>query len=84
MVEVFKTDICCQSQATILKMFIQQAYEHYRINFDLQDCDRILRIQPITGAVNSSEVIRLVKQLGFYAEVLPNKPPFTLEETYHF
>jgi hypothetical protein len=45
MVEVFKTNVKRQSQAKNLLALLRQYFPNSRINFDLDDCDKILRIQ---------------------------------------
>ncbi len=73
MVEVFKTDVQHPHQANTLINQIQQTFTDYIVNFDLEDCDRILRIKCTTGIIKSASLINLVKDLGFYAEVLPDE-----------
>jgi hypothetical protein len=72
MVEVFKTDVQDPMQADWLLEQIHQNAGDYRANFDLEDCDRILRVKCPTGSVQSSLVIALLKDLGCRAEVLPD------------
>lgn len=45
MVEVFKTNVTRQSQAQGLITLLRQYFPKSRISFDLDDCDKILRIQ---------------------------------------
>lgn len=45
MVEVFKTSVSDESAATELLKGLQCLLPLASINFDLQDCDRILRIE---------------------------------------
>jgi len=45
MVEVFKTDVRWQKQARVLHAVLSQQFPFSNINFDLSDCDRILRIE---------------------------------------
>jgi hypothetical protein len=44
MIEVFKTNINCADKATQLVEQIHENFASYRANFDLNDCDRILRV----------------------------------------
>ncbi|MEO7531260.1 MAG: hypothetical protein ABIS69_07610 [Sediminibacterium sp.] len=68
MVEVFKTNV---QEVTQSKMIIQQLLEYFpnnKINFDLSDCDRILRVE---GDIICSETImQLVSSGGYHWEVL--------------
>jgi len=45
MVEVFKTNVKYQSQAQCLLTLLRQYFPKSQVNFDLDDCDKILRIQ---------------------------------------
>lgn len=45
MVEVFKTDVRWQKQAKMLHAVLSRQFPFSNINFDLSDCDRILRIE---------------------------------------
>ncbi|QLH33686.1 MAG: hypothetical protein HWD62_15890 [Cyclobacteriaceae bacterium] len=45
MVEVFKTDVSRKNQANDIVTDLQREFPNLRINFDLSDCDRILRVE---------------------------------------
>lgn len=72
MVEVFKTDVQNRSQAEWLLEQIHRIGTNYRANFDLEDCDKILRVKCPTGRIQPSFVIELLKDFGCRAEVLPD------------
>src|SRR4051812_26843892 len=74
MVEVFKTNVADALDAHVLLHHIHQAFMHYKANFDLDDCDRILRVKCSAGFVDPVLIINLIKELGFQAEVLPDEP----------
>ena len=76
MVEVFKTDVSDGRYARIIIEEIKTIFPCYEVNFDLQDCDKILRVKNISGDVNSDFLINFVNKLGFHAEVLPDNFPF--------
>lgn len=71
MVEVFKTNVTERCHANMIIESIHDTYTNYNANFDLEDCDRILRIKCLSGTISPSCLIQLLKNLGFYAEVLP-------------
>ncbi|WP_147676739.1 hypothetical protein [Algibacter pacificus] len=48
-VEIFKTNVDNQQLANKIVADFKQLYPEYRINFDLEDCDKILRIESYTG-----------------------------------
>lgn len=68
MVEVFKTNVQEVAQSEVL---IEQLLKHFpgsKINFDLEDCDHILRIAE--DHVIPETVIRLLNSHGYYCELL--------------
>lgn len=71
MVEVFKTNVTQPETASFLVAQISRVFG-YRVNFDLGDCDRILRVQSMGEAVNAAGVVEVVRDFGFSAEVLPD------------
>lgn len=70
MVEVFKTNVTDPGQAEMLVNAIHGAFLGYKANFDLQDCDHILRVAS-AGFIHPDGLLRLVQAHGFQAEVLP-------------
>jgi hypothetical protein len=72
MVEVFKTNVGTQEQANRLIDRIHQTFRDYKANFDLDDCDKILRVERKSGVIHSTIVIQFLRQSGFHAEVLPD------------
>ena len=70
MVEVFRTNVKDHQHAVMLKAKIKKVFGEYEINFDLQDCDKILRVKCVSGSIQVSSVIELMHQHGFYAEIL--------------
>jgi hypothetical protein len=71
MVEVFKTNVGDPQQAHLLLDQIHRSFRHYRANFDLEDCDKILRVKSVHDFIPPSPLINLLKEFGFEAEVLP-------------
>jgi len=68
-IEIFKTNI---TQAAIANKVIEsllQVLPHCRINFDLHDCDNILRVESIE-AFNPQDVKSHLHKIGFSAELL--------------
>ena len=72
MVEVFKTDVMHPEAAALLVLQIRQVASWYKVNFDLSDCDRILRVQSSSEPVNAALVMEILKDFGFHAEILPD------------
>ena len=71
MVEVFKTNVQHSDHAKMLIDEIHAVFQNYTANFDLEDCDRILRVKSSRSFVDSFRVLELVKTYGFDGEVLP-------------
>ena len=67
-VEVFKTNVTCPEIARDLVRELLSFYPEACINFDLEDCDKILRIQ--SQEVSTSGIIRFLSKKGFLCEVL--------------
>jgi hypothetical protein len=82
MVEVFKTNVTQLRQARKLVRLVQKTFSGYKANFDLQDVDRILRIES-PGWVEEKKVIELLDTAGFTAEVLPDIPVLPITTHVH-
>jgi hypothetical protein len=72
-VEVFKTNVLHQQDAEMLVTRLYQEFG-YEANFDLQDCDKILRVKAFQMIIDSL-VIELLVSAGFIAEVLTDEIP---------
>jgi hypothetical protein len=75
MVEVFKTDVNNPDHARLLVDQIHKTFADYKANFDLEDCDNILRIESKSNRVDSLLVIDFLNDFGFYAKVLEDEIP---------
>jgi len=74
MVEVFKTNVEDQHVSESLIALIHNSFDGYKANFDLMDCDNILRIQTTNGSpVEPHLFIKLLNDHGFEASVLPDE-----------
>lgn len=68
MVEVFKTNVRRISQANKLVSLLLQHFPNNKINFDLHDCDKILRVKGENFL--PEKVMMLVEENGFTCKVL--------------
>ena len=68
MVEVFKTNVQKKTQSKMLLCVLSEAFPSFKINFDLLDCDKVLRVEGDNLEV--SRITLLVKEHGFKCEVL--------------
>lgn len=73
MIEVFKTNVVDQDDAIMLIDQINENFADYIASFDLEDCDKILRVKSTVAQVQSSLLINLLSTSGFHAEVLPDE-----------
>lgn len=67
-VEIFRTSIDNYEASQRVVIILQSYFPRYKINVDLDDCDRILRVE--ADKIQSLEIIQLVRQLGFFCELL--------------
>lgn len=70
MVEVFKTNVSDSATACYLVAQLHEKFRGCKANFDLDDCDLILRIQYVDDTFSVAKVIALLEQNGFMASVL--------------
>ena len=68
MVEVFKTNVQQSELAKQLALALLERFPFSKINFDLEDCDKILRIEGSQVCVET--IITLLSSHGFKCEVL--------------
>lgn len=63
MIEIFKTNVLNESDTAIITKNIQEYFHDHQINFDLEDCDKILRIEG--NQIESNKIIELLNILNF-------------------
>ncbi|MBA2498673.1 MAG: hypothetical protein H0V30_03005 [Chitinophagaceae bacterium] len=68
MVEVFKTNVNDAELAQQLIHKLLNYFSFFRVNFDLDDCDKILRVEGET--ILPEKVIELVLDHGCFCQVL--------------
>ena len=68
MVEIFKTNVDDHSKAQQVITLLNRHFPAFLINFDLHDCDKILRIKG--DSIPVCEIENLVSAHGFYCAVL--------------
>jgi hypothetical protein len=68
MVEVFKTNVQQVEEANLLFQKLAEHFPHHKINFDLTDCDKILRLEGDSFFPQS--IIDLLNENGVECEVL--------------
>ena len=70
-IEVFKTNVADPERAKWLADQIESNFSNCKVNFDLDDCDRILRVE-FEGKIQFDLLIDLLRNVGCKAEVLPD------------
>ena len=68
MVEVFKTNVQKKAQSKMLLCILSKAFPSFKINFDLSDCDKVLRVEG--DNMEALRIMILVKEYGFKCEIL--------------
>ncbi len=69
-VHVFKTNVREREQADLLCNLVQSEITVQRVNFDLEDCDKIFRVESSENI--DHQVIALLRLHGFVCEELPD------------
>lgn len=60
-VEIFKTDVTDATTADSCILVLSRHFPNIRINFDLEDCDRILRVEAYD--INIRKIIDLLEAM---------------------
>ena len=68
MVEVFKTNVRHKKQAKTLLNVLSKQFPLFRIKFDLEDCDKILRVEGEN--ISQEKISELVIESGYECNVL--------------
>ena len=66
MIAIFKTSVINSEQAACIKPYLDRLHTIIAWNFDLEDCDNILRIESTINV--SSSVISILEEHGFLCE----------------
>ncbi len=67
-VEVFRTNVRQKRQARVLLNKLAKQFPKFRINFDLEDCDKILRVEG--SNVHQEKIAELVIENGYCCDAL--------------
>jgi hypothetical protein len=68
MVEIFKTNVDDALDAEQIIALLTDHFPAMMINFDLQDCDKILRVKG--DSIPANAIAELVSANGFYCSLL--------------
>jgi hypothetical protein len=68
MVEAFKTNVQKKAQSKMLHCLLLKAFPSFKINFDLSDCDKVLRVEG--DDIVAFRIAFLLNESGFRCEIL--------------
>jgi hypothetical protein len=68
MVEVFKTNVQLEEEATTLAEKLSSNFPFIKINFDLEDCDKVLRVEGRDIAPH--KIIEMLASDGYQCHIL--------------
>ena len=69
-VEVFKTNVAHKKAAKAIMEEIGIHQHTYKCNFDLDDCDKILRIENASGNVDVKLIFSILKKNNYEGTIL--------------
>jgi hypothetical protein len=69
MIEIFKTNVQNKTQAKRIMSVLKNGFAEAEINFDLHDCDKILRVEGIEKSYTKT-IVHNLHNLGFTCELL--------------
>ncbi|MEA5257655.1 hypothetical protein VB264_07660 [Arcicella aquatica] len=65
-IEIFKTSVSNQRASEEILNLLKISFPHLKMNFDLDDCDKILRIQGHSFC--STNIIEILSNMGHHCE----------------
>ena len=68
MVEIFKTNVYDTLQAEEIISLLNRQFPSFMVNFDLHDCDKILRVKG--DSIPVDKIVNLVSATGIHCSVL--------------
>lgn len=68
MIEVFKTNVQEPDESAMLVQKLLECFPEGKINFDLDDCDKILRVE--AAFISKVKIMLLLNSHGYRCEIL--------------
>lgn len=68
---VYKTTVKNRATAESITYSIHQQFPDYEVSFDLEDCDKVLRVENGNGSVNEGKIQAILRSYGYRMEKLP-------------
>lgn len=70
MVEVFKTNVTTKRNALKIMRLLKKEWKYYTFNMDLEDCDKILRVETMKEEINTKEIMRFLATINCEIAIL--------------
>ncbi len=70
MIEVFRTNVNNKSEAKNVMNELVKTIPDSIVSFDLEDCDRVLRVESRKQRFDKRQVMEMVRKNGFLCQVL--------------
>lgn len=67
-VEIFKTNVRNETDTNKAIAFLLSLYQNYKINFDLEDEEKILRVEANQPEIETNKIIHCMVGLGYSCE----------------
>lgn len=68
---VYKTDVNNFSKAKIILDEIYREFPDSDLSFDLDDCDKVLRVEHPEGSIDEEKIFRIMKKQNVQIDTLP-------------
>lgn len=69
-IEVFKTNVVHEETADVILKEIGAHQPKYKCNFDLDDCDKVLRIENASGNVDAQLIFKILEKNNHKGAIL--------------
>lgn len=70
MVEIFKTNVEETEKAVQITEILRKRFPTCRFNFDLSDCDRILRAESYNGSIDIEGIVEIAKKYSLEIKLI--------------
>ncbi|MDB4920688.1 methyltransferase type 11 [Mucilaginibacter sp.] len=68
-VEIFKTDVHNEGEASLVIFLLDEYYPDFKVNFDMDDDDKILRVESTEKQISGSEIESLLEGIGVCCKI---------------
>lgn len=70
LIEIFRTNVEDESTADRTVNALHENFKNVIANFDLEDCDRILRVESMDGNIMLKEILHFLTSLNLKVELI--------------